>query len=669
MWQPDPFHNELVSIMDELIMSLEEEICKCMALSVSSTQYSTDIDAGETGEIERESKLLKVELTCVMKKFVKQTLAKINQLISKGTEALRSEICQSQNEMKSLKMKLLEMTVGKEVPENTVERTSQTEEEEEWTEASLSPEFAEDFQVDVPTPSGEADNTTNVKKETTIRAKTIALEQSFTSLAKIPSSSLIESIKQVAITDKQAASRPTDKQSASRPTDDQAPSTDPQTPSGDSVVSTRPRRKKKRIEAQPTAAESDRSEENADDQWEEENAKAGQTSNDEYVHNIKPRPNIKKNQTTTTRKEHHCLDCGKIFKNSSNLKLHQQTHTGERPYCCELCGKFFPTAWKLRIHQAVVHRREKPLECPTCGKCFATKSYLDTHASVHSTEKPFRCLVCQKCFKSKKGFKEHTMMHNSNSDSYACDKCPKTFVKLKYLKNHQLTHSGGGAHRCELCGKGFKTPSQLKQHQASVHRGEKPFQCPTCGKCFATKTNLKIHTSVHSGERAFQCPQCQMCFKTKYTLNAHKKTHTDSKPYACDKCPMTFIRSHYLRRHEISHLTSKPFVCSHCGKGFKGERGLKAHERTHTEDPTYTCDECGKGFYQHESFQVHAALHTGEKPFTCDCCSKNFALASYLKTHIANHHSVTKPHVCGKCGRKYKDFTHFRIHMFQGCQE
>lgn len=86
-------------------------------------------------------------MTCVMKQFVKQTLTKINQLISKGTEALRSEICQSQSEIKSLKMKLLEMTDGKEIPEKTVERTAQTEEEEEWTEAPLSPEFAEDFEV------------------------------------------------------------------------------------------------------------------------------------------------------------------------------------------------------------------------------------------------------------------------------------------------------------------------------------------------------------------------------------------------------------------------------------------------------------------------------------------------------------------------------------------
>jgi hypothetical protein len=58
MWQPDPFHNELVSIMDELMMSFEDEIDKCMAVSVFSTQHSTGIvDAGKTGESKLEVKV------------------------------------------------------------------------------------------------------------------------------------------------------------------------------------------------------------------------------------------------------------------------------------------------------------------------------------------------------------------------------------------------------------------------------------------------------------------------------------------------------------------------------------------------------------------------------------------------------------------------------------
>ena len=82
-----------------------------------------------------------------MKQFVTKTIIKINHLISKGTAALCSKICQSQSEVKSLKVKLLEMTDGKEIPEKTVGRTPQTLEEQEWTGLPYSPEFAEDLEV------------------------------------------------------------------------------------------------------------------------------------------------------------------------------------------------------------------------------------------------------------------------------------------------------------------------------------------------------------------------------------------------------------------------------------------------------------------------------------------------------------------------------------------
>ncbi|CAB1351640.1 unnamed protein product [Coregonus sp. 'balchen'] len=80
--------------MDELMMLLEDEIDKCMVISVFSTQHRTDIDAGKT-ESKLEGKL--------------------------SIAVLLSEISQSQSEIKSLKMKLLEITDGKEIPENTVE--------------------------------------------------------------------------------------------------------------------------------------------------------------------------------------------------------------------------------------------------------------------------------------------------------------------------------------------------------------------------------------------------------------------------------------------------------------------------------------------------------------------------------------------------------------------
>ncbi|NXP00886.1 ZSCA2 protein, partial [Certhia brachydactyla] len=38
-------------------------------------------------------------------------------------------------------------------------------------------------------------------------------------------------------------------------------------------------------------------------------------------------------------KPHKCAECGKNFRQRSNLIVHQRSHTGQRPYECPKCGK------------------------------------------------------------------------------------------------------------------------------------------------------------------------------------------------------------------------------------------------------------------------------------------------------------------------------------------
>ncbi|XP_069669834.1 uncharacterized protein [Periplaneta americana] len=61
--------------------------------------------------------------------------------------------------------------------------------------------------------------------------------------------------------------------------------------------------------------------------------------------------------------------------------------------------------------------------------------------------------------------------------------------------------------RCDVCGKCFSGPVQLKSH-ASVHTGEAPFICDVCGKHFSLVENLRRHTNVHTGQRPFSCVVC-----------------------------------------------------------------------------------------------------------------------------------------------------------------
>jgi len=46
-----------------------------------------------------------------------------------------------------------------------------------------------------------------------------------------------------------------------------------------------------------------------------------------------------------------CGVCGKRFKDSSAVRLHERIHSSVRPYSCQRCGKSFKTRENLWGHQ------------------------------------------------------------------------------------------------------------------------------------------------------------------------------------------------------------------------------------------------------------------------------------------------------------------------------
>ena len=137
--------------------------------------------------------------------------------------------------------------------------------------------------------------------------------------------------------------------------------------------------------------------------------------------------------------------------------------------------------------------------------------------------------LCTECGVSVANLKNHMSdVHHRDKKSEICPKCDKVFQHLKYLKKHMKEFHEKAP--CVQCGKLYGS-SKMTRHIASAHSNQnlRKFKCEVCGKGFTTCQNLKDHNNVHTGEKPYKCELCDACFASKGTQIMHQKRHLGYK--------------------------------------------------------------------------------------------------------------------------------------------
>lgn len=264
------------------------------------------------------------------------------------------------------------------------------------------------------------------------------------------------------------------------------------------------------------------------------------------------------------------------------------------------------------------------------------------------------------------------------------------FWNLNSLYDHyQNDHStvSGRINMCLVCGKYFKKPYDLKEHEACRHfiqilkdEPEKhQTQAITVEKLFADELacdilekkntfNIPEHEKNADGsvtdecalrysnfkwsDFKLNCHECSIEFNSSFELNNHyinNHQHLKVRYFNCRDCPETKLFSNhesYMNHIFTMHKEHLRYCCFVCSKMFWNYKALFLHyKKEHSRIRLHICLICGKNHKCGYDLKCHKEVHypkskDNETRYHCNLCSKSYNKKHLLTRHMDYHNDV-----------------------------
>lgn len=376
--------------------------------------------------------------------------------------------------------------------------------------------------------------------------------------------------------------------------------------------------------------------------------------------NLPPAKKDDNNSTLQTRKMVHrkplkcnaanmfklqCPECPQRFRFPSLLSRHLVSHTGVQPYACMHCGDRFASHSMRVQHEAVCDDAQKE-EPPNVSSDTETKqesmpTRRETAQKPKADDEEFKCKFCTKSFMKLRSLRAHILTHNEVKP-YRCKACDSCFSRYDHLKVHQ-TRCRGKKTRLEVripkislddVGKGWQNRFSREPAQK-----QETFECEVCSRSFSAKSKLSRHFSMFHAPKLFKCTRCGSSFAHERSLKKHKKR------YKCRKPSDETNASQLPTTDPPAENVPKPLDVIK-------NRIIQRVQPYFHKTLKYSCSYCPRAFANSWQLNVHVRLHTGEKPYSCDYCGMKFIRKDYVKRHYPKCLKKSRRNtvLCDRCG-------------------